>query len=403
MNKKLSTGARRGRLDILLGGVAFTALMLGAASVSAQVPEQLGAEATAQLQEESVILSAPPSDSKRVYVLDPGHFNATSTVYTIDGKSSSLLGMTDAGKLPHVMLASDGAFFAVANTVYSRISRGTRNDYVELIDSRTHDVLADIDIPEGRFLTGVLERLAAMSTDDKHLLFQQFSPSPAVGLVDLEKKSFVKMMEVPDCYHLFPVPKQQFFMHCRDGSLLQVGYDGTGNTTQKSTKVFHAENEYLLNNPFYSNASGRLAWPTYEGRIFQAKLSASGAEFLPPIEVFTEQEKAAKWRPGGWQTITYHTGSNELYLLADQREKWTHKLPSRFVFVVDGATGKRLRRIDLNHEIDSIAVSQDAEPLLYAVSATDKALYTYDARSGKAVGTVDELGRAPILIVTPDR
>ncbi len=29
MNKKLSTGARRGRLDILLGGVASTALILG--------------------------------------------------------------------------------------------------------------------------------------------------------------------------------------------------------------------------------------------------------------------------------------------------------------------------------------------------------------------------------------
>ncbi len=138
------------------------------------MPEQLGAEATAQLQEESVILSAPPSDSKRVYVLDPGHFNATSTVSRSMASRLPLLGMTDAGKLPHVMLASDGGFFAVANTVYSRISRGTRNDYVELIDSRTHDVLADIDIPEGRFLTGVLERLAAMSTDDKHLLFQQF-------------------------------------------------------------------------------------------------------------------------------------------------------------------------------------------------------------------------------------
>lgn len=401
MSTKHSTGVRRGRLRALLGGLASTTLMVGLAS--AQVPQQLGSEATASLQEESKILSAPPSDSRRVYVLDPGHFNATSTIYTVDGGSSSLLAMTDAGKLPHVMVASDGRFFAVANTVYSRIARGTRDDYVELIDSQTHKVLADIDIPEGRFLTGVLERLAAMSLDDKHLLFQQFSPSPGVGLVDLEKKAFVKMMEVPDCYHLFPVPQQQFFMHCRDGSLLQVSYDGEGNTRQKSTKVFHREDEYLLNNPFYSNASGRLVWPSYEGRIFQANLSAAGAEFLPPFEVFTEQEKADKWRPGGWQPIAYHKASNEIYLLADQREKWTHKLPSRFVFVVDGSTGKRLRRIDLGHEIDAIGVSQDASPLLYAVSATDKTLYIHDARSGAALGAVDELGRAPTLVVTPDR
>jgi methylamine dehydrogenase heavy chain len=383
--------------------LAIAAMLVATYPVFADVPTQLGAEATSKLLDEPTILKAPPSDSKRIYVLDSGHFNMTSTIYTVDGKSTKLLGMIDANKLPHVMASSNGDFLAVANTMYSRVASGKRDDFIQLFDTQTFNPIADIDIPEGRFLTGVLERLASLSVDNKHLLFQQFSPSPAVGLVDLEKKSFVKMIDVPDCYHIFPTAKQNFFMHCRDGSLLQVTYDSKGNTKQKPTKVFHAENEYLHNNPYYSNSSGHMAYTTYEGRIFQANLSESGADFMKPIDVFTDKEKSEQWRPGGWQTITYHKARNELYLLADKRAKWTHKLPSRFVFVVDATTGKRLRRIDLKHEIDSIAVSQDNDPYLYAVSAETKSLYTFDARSGKQLGQLDELGKAPTIIITMDK
>lgn len=405
MNKihRTSMTGKQGRASGLAGGLALATMLMATQAAYAEVPTQLGGQATAKLQEETSIAVAPPSDSKRVYVLDPGHFQMTSTIYSVDGKSTKLLGMTDAGKLPHVMPSSDGKFVAIASTMYSRVAAGKRDDYLQLIDPRTHNVLADIDIPEGRFLTGVLERLASISSDDKHVLFQQFSPSPAVGVVDLEKKAFVKMIDVPDCYHVFPTPKQNFFMHCRDGSLLQVSYDDKGNAKQKNTKVFHAENEYLLNQPYYSNSSGRLAYSTYEGRILQAKLSDSGADFLKPFEVFTDKEKKDKWRPGGWQTLAYHKARNELYLLADQREKWTHKTPSRFVFVVDGTTGKRLRKIELKHEIDSIAVSQDADPYLYAVSAEAKSLFTFDARTGKQLASLDELGRAPALVFTMDK
>lgn len=395
---------RQAKPTSLAGGLVLAALMLSSSLAMADAtPNQLGSEITAKLQDETSIAIAPSSDSKRVYVLDPGNFHMTSTVYTIDGKSSKLLGMTDAGKLPNVMVASDGKFLAIANTMYSRVARGKRDDYLELIDTKTHQPIADIDIPEGRFLTGVFERTAGLSVDDKHLLFQQFSPSPGVGLVDLEKKAFVKIMNVPDCYHIFPTANQNFFMHCRDGSLMQFTYDSKGNTKQKPTKVFHAEKEYLLNNPYYSNSNNHLAWPTYEGKIFQAKLSESGAEFLKPIEVFTDKEKADKWRPGGWQTIAFHKARNELYLLADQREKWTHKLPSRYVFVVDATSGKRLRRIELKHEINSIAVSQDDKPYLYAVSEEAKTLFTFDAVNGKALSSIDELGRAPSMIFIADK
>lgn len=400
--RPLKTGPFKSRLATSL---TFAAMLAGGSHLALAgggVPTQLGSEATLELMDTPVILDAPDSDAKRVYVLDAGGFHMTSTYYTIDGNESKLLGMTDAGKLPHMMLGDNGKFMAIASTMYSRVARGTRDDYIEIIDAKTHKPIADIDIPEGRFLTQVIQRLAGLSTDDRHILFQQFSPSPAVGLVDLEKESFVKMMPIPDCYHLFPVPDQKFFMHCRDGSMLEVSYDDEGNTEQTNTKVFHGENDFLFNNPYYSNKTGHLVWPSTAGRIFQAKLSESGAEFLEPFDVFTAEQKADKWAPGGWQPVAYHNERNEIYLLADQREKWTHKLTSRYVFVVDGTTGKQLRRIDMGHEINGIAVSQDAEPYLFASSPEAQTLYTFDAVSGKELGQVDELGRAPVLIYLPE-
>lgn len=374
----------------LVGGIAAAALMATTYPALADIAI-----------EQQTIEVAPASDAKRVYVTDPGHFQMTSQVFTIDGKTSKMLGMVDAGKLPHVMVGDKGKFMAVANTWYDRIARGNRDDYIEVFDTSTHEVTADIDIPEGRFLTGVFPHMATLSTDDKHMLFQQFSPVPAVGLVDLENNKFVKMIDTPDCYHLFPAPDQNVYMHCRDGSLLQISYDAEGNSKQKHSKVFHAEDEYLSNMPYYSDVTNKLVWPDYEGQIFQAELTASGAKFKKPFDIFTDKEKAENWRPGGWQLITVHDKTNELYLLADQRAEWTHKSPSRYVFVVDANTGKRLRRIELKHEIDSIAVSQDDEPYLFALSAGDKAMYTFDAKTGKQVGEIGSLGRYPHILTLP--
>jgi hypothetical protein len=44
---------------------------------------------------------------------------------------------------------------AIANTVFSRIARGKRTDYVELLDARTAEPIADIELPNApRFLVG---------------------------------------------------------------------------------------------------------------------------------------------------------------------------------------------------------------------------------------------------------
>ena len=414
-------------LKLLGAGVTCSVLALGtawaqddeapaeeaAAEASAEAPaegqtegQRAAAEAAAQLAageaDEPVILNAPEPDTRRVYIQDPAHFAAVTQQYVIDGDTGRVLGMTDGGFLPHPVAAEDGSFFAQASTVFERIARGKRTDYVEVFDSVTFLPIADIELPEAsRFLVGTYQWMNALTPDNKNLLYYQFSPAPAVGVVDLEGQAFDRMIDVPDCYHIFPASPTVFYMNCRDGSLARVDFSGE-EAEITNTEVFHTEDELLINHPAFSLRAGRLVWPTYTGKIFQVDLTEDGAAFREPFEALTEAERADDWRPGGWQQTAYHRPSDRIYLLVDQRDEWRHKTASRFVVVMDAATGERIAKLEMGHEIDSINVSQDAEPLLYGLSAGDKTLYIYDAESGEELRSVDQLGHGPQIITTHD-
>lgn len=392
----------------LLGGVASLSMLVAGAAYAqqgpsgAEVPKHLDEKATSQLEDDPQILSATAPDSRRIYITDPAHFAVATQTFTIDGNEGKVLSITDGGFLANPFAATDGSYFGLASTVYSRVSHGKRDDYIEVYDAKTHDVIADIDIPESRFLVGTYPWMTTVTPDNKSLLFYQFTPAPQVGLVDIENKKFVRMLDVPDCYHIFPTSNDTFFMHCRNGSMAKITFDKDGKVDVKQTEAFHSESEYLINTPAFSMKAGQIAWPTYEGKIFMIDISSGEAKFGKHFDVFSDEEKADNWRTGGWLPVAYHRGSGEVYLLADQRAKWTHKYSSQFVFVHDAKTGKRIRKIELGRDIDSIAVSQDDKPQLYALSTGEKTLYILDAETGKELHKVPELGHGPQVIVAHD-
>lgn len=390
-------------------GSAMAALTsLGVPVGEGQTQGQAGAaEAAAALaggkDDEPHILNAPPPDAHRVYINDPAHFAAITQQFVVDGAKGRVIGVIDGGFLPNPVAADDGSMFAQVSTVFSRVARGTRTDYVEVFDPVTLRPTADIELPDApRFLVGTYPWMSALTPDAKQLLFYQFSPSPSVGVVDLAAKSFARSFEVPDCYHIFPVSADTFFMHCRDGSLARVKYGGDAAPEITHSAVFHGEDEYLINHPAFSQKSGRLVWPSYTGRLYQFDLSSGEATPLRTVEALTDEERAQGWAPGGWQQVAYHRASDRVFLLVDQRDKWRHKTASRFVVVLNASTGERLAKLEMGHEIDSVAVSQDAEPLLYGLSTGDKTLYIYDADSGKKLRQVNQLGHGPQVITVAD-
>ena len=70
--------------------------------------------------------------------------------------------------------------------------------------------------------------------------------------------------------------------------------------------------------------------------------------------------------------------------------------------MINAETGERIAKHELGHDIDSVAVSQDDDPLLYGLSTGAKTLYIYDAETGKKLRSVNQLGHGPTVISLAD-
>ena len=396
----------RSRVGPLLGATAIIALValsspaLAQKSQGTDIPTNLTDQATVQPEEETGVLVAKAPDARRVYVADQDNFNVINRIYAIDGGEGKLIGMLDAGKLAGVNLAPDGSSIYVSSTLYSRVSRGERNDLIEVWDPRTLATTAEIDIPEERFLVQPMDSMTQVTPDGRHLLYYRFSPAPGVGIVDLQQNKHVATVDIPDCYYVLPTGKNRFYMHCRQGSLLQVTFTDDGKAETKEGKPFHPEDKHLFDQPAFSPQNGKAFFISYEGTVYPVDLSGDEPSFGKSWEMFSQEERGQKWRPGGWQVSAYHRPSNQLFVLVRQGGDSTHHNPSKEVWVYNAADGKRVKRITLNGPANSISVSQDQEPLLFALDAHHASLGIYDVASGKHRNTIDQLGHAPHMLIT---
>jgi methylamine dehydrogenase heavy chain len=99
------------------------------------------------------------------------------------------------------------------------------------------------------------------------------------------------------------------------------------------------------------------------------------------------------WRIGGVQPSAYHAGTGRLFVLMHQGGPNTRKDPGKEIWVFDVKTRQRVQRIELASPATSIAVSQDAAPLLYATEFGVPMLSIYDAVTGNKLRTVEQLGQ----------
>ena len=139
---------------------------------------------------------------------------------------------------------------------------------------------------------------------------------------------------------------------------------------------------------------------SYSGLVHPLDLAGAAAVVLPSWQLASPEERAAGWKPGGWQVTHFHVPTKRLYVLMHRGHEWTHKDLGTEVWVFDATTGKRLQRIALAKPAQSIAVSQDAAPLLYAIPE-DPEVQIYDAATGKLAHTLDRLGFSPTLLTVP--
>jgi methylamine dehydrogenase heavy chain len=323
-----------------------------------------------------------------------GSFSPAS-VAIIDGDSRKVLGMIDGGLGSGFAIAPDHHEFYMADTFYSRGSRGERTDVVTFYDARTLNPTGEVIIPAKRQLAAQDNATTSVTPDGRFLLVANMTPATSATVVDLKNHKMLGEIEMTGCTEVLVSGNRQFVSLCGDGSMMTTDFNDSGKaTSQKRTAhpFFDPDKD-----PVYALPAvvGKEAYfLSYHGEIYPVDLSTDPATPGKSWSLLSKSEAAESWKPGGVQQLAVHRKKGLIYVLMHQGGEWTHKQPGKAVWVYDVKTRKRVHKIALDRPADAIMTTQDGKPLLFAEMQTVPPgilgyVQIYSASDGKLRGTVE--------------
>lgn len=349
-----------------------------------------------------------------------------------DGDSGEMLAAIDAGTTispkPPLFSAARGEFYSV-EIGYARGKRGARTDYVTIYDAVTLDVTGEIVLPTRTGESAASLGYAELLDGGRFLAtFNQF-PSTSVSISDLEARAFVGEIPITGCAGIYPTGERSFATLCGDGTLLSVTLDAGGRMLSQasSDRFFDVVEDAVMMSG--GRVGSRWLFTSFGGTAYEADFSVS-----PPAvrswPLVGEEERAEGWRPGGRQLLALHAPSQQLYVAFHQGEAGSHKDPGPEVWVFDVASRTRVARIAMpnftaaflgdllrleeggfgrrlltailpDEGADTIAVTQDAVPLLFARNTELGSVAVIDARSGEHLRDLREVGLSGMRLAVP--
>jgi methylamine dehydrogenase heavy chain len=302
-----------------------------------------------------------------------------------DGDTGKMLGLVQTTRWSDLALDPKKKFIYVAETIWTKINRGTRQDYVAVYDSNTLNLVSEIPLP-GRLIIGAMNNNFVISDDGKTGFVYNFSPAASVNVVDLEKRKLASVVELPGCASMVPVAGVGFSALCSDGTMATVKLGGKTPVITHSKPFFNAAEDPIFDSYVHDRAKGEAVFLTYTGLIRTAKL---GAE--PVIgDSFSIQAAAGlrpgdtkpldiNWMPGGRQMMALHSKTGMLYVLMHRGEYWTQKEHGEEIWAVNMATRKVVKRVPIKEHAGYIAVTQDDKPLIFLTGTEEGTALVLDA------------------------
>jgi methylamine dehydrogenase heavy chain len=386
--------------------------------------------ARAELAAEKVgeVTQAPPPAPHQVWVADL----VLKRTALLDGDDGRFLGMlsTGTGAIAPVFSQARGEIY-LPETYYSRGSRGERSDLVTVYDAGSLAPVAEVAIPPRRADVVHAMGLATLLDDGRFLAIYNFSPGTSVTIVDVAERRTAGEIPTPGCSLVYGAGPRRFFMLCGDGSLLQVTLDerGAEQARTRTAKLFDP-----VADPVTEKAVRRgdeWLFVSFSGVVHPVDVSGDAPRFGEPWPLLDDADRADSWRIGGTQHLAVHEATGRLYALVHQGGPDGHKDAGTAIRVYDLASRTRVHTIALRNlmaaflaqqsgvrsdallwlleravpdvGVDSIAVSQDAEPLLFGVSLQAGTVGVWDARSGLFLRHLENVGLAPGALQAPWR
>lgn len=337
----------------------------------------------------------------------------------VDLDSGAFLGMFSTG-----YLAKGGVFppgrdeFFVAETYYSRGSRGERTDVLTVYDTDLLAPVAEVELPPKRALNVVADGNATALDDGRFVVVHNMTPATSVSVVDTRARRFVTEIPIPGCALVYASGPRSFFSLCADGSLLAVTLDESGERQElrRSEPFFDPEGDPLGEKGV--RVGDTWIFASFEG--YAAPVDVTGGVPRPGARwsLLDDADRAASWRVGGSQHLAAHAGLGRLYSLVHQGGVDSHKEPGTELWVYDLAERRRVQRIALEHPgfellgepvgfgrdwpwpfdglsdlliyglaphpgISNVVVTSDSTPLIVTASNLGGSLGVYDAETGE--------------------
>jgi methylamine dehydrogenase heavy chain len=320
--------------------------------------------------------------------------------FLVDGDSGKMLGMLSTGfSFAGVVVPRSRSVVLSPETYFSRGTRGMRTDVVTLYDPRKLAPVAEISVPAKRASALPMTALASLTDDDRFLAIYNFNPAQSASVIDVRARKFVGEIDIAGCALVYPTGARSFFSLCGDGTALTVRLDESGKAAAKSrtAKLFDPIKDPVTEKGVRRGDTWYFA--TFAGDIVPVRTTANGTQAGPRWSLLDAADRKASWRPGGMQHLSLHAATGRLYSLMHVGGEWSHKDPGTEVWVYDLATRKRERRIKLESPATSIAITQDATPVLFAIFIGAPKVDVYDPKSGKLLRSIGEIGFTPTTLV----
>ncbi|HQS69957.1 MULTISPECIES: amine dehydrogenase large subunit [unclassified Novosphingobium] len=394
-------GAGKNRLGSKPASLAV-GLALGASAIAGTFASPLLAETMVEAEEAEVNTIEPPKPNW--FFVRGGWGSAGSSIF--DAGTGKMIGMVSTSRDSDLAIDPDGKFYYVAETMWTKVNRGTRMDLVSVYDSKTLKLVTEIPTP-GRLIIGGFNTNFVLSDDGKTAYDYNFDPASSVNVIDMVKRKFVRAIELPGCASLIPNPGVGFSALCADGTLATVAVKGATQDITRTAEFFDAAADPIFSNVVYDRKKKLAVMVSYTGQVRTVAMGAAPVVSAP----FSIQEaggmRAADvkpldvaWYPGGMQPTALHRPTGMLWVLMHKGEYWSHKEGAEEIWGLDLATKKVVKRYPVKGHPRNIEITQD-DAALIMVNGMENNAMIIDSKTGETKHEIENAGGGLITVVEP--
>ncbi|MCL4182278.1 MAG: amine dehydrogenase [Burkholderiaceae bacterium] len=343
----------------------------------------LAAAEADSLPEKQTVTTPPAAGPHRAYVSDIAISHMVDgRLHVVDLDTGRYVGVVPSGYAGQAVLSPDRKEIYVSTTYYSRLSRGTRTQVVDVWDAATLAWKSEIAIPDRRAQALNYKGLITVSSDSRWLFVQNATPASSVSVIDLRQRRLASEIATPGCWLALPVPgaPQRFATLCGDGTIETITLDDAGalKSQSRSDPFFDPDVDPVF---VHSESIGdRHFFVSYRGKVHEIDLAPDKPRAIaswPLVGGGADAKKA--WRPGGYQLFAVHAASGRLYVaMHPGGAEGTHKNPAAEIWAFDLATRKRVARMP-GHNAIALTAVQATAPRLVALDAMTMGLVLIDA------------------------